>query len=872
MNHLSLKQNTNHLFLVAVIVGIMLSAFFLTSTMSGLPSLDSFASSASPTHSPSISPINSSSPGLSPSPGPDGNGVSGGNGSSPSPSGEVNGTKPGNSDNSSASCNGGKPELLVEGGPNGYETVLEIFGKTQTSYIRTGVGEIYQTHVWAIDPAAEVTSYDGSFISQELPQYSSKSQGSVTIKLVGTWNGFTPSLLYSNKISLGQTLPTQFYPSQNIFKVLSQFNGAYDDEYTHYVFNEEMLRTTPVVSDTSAIYLGVPDSLKSSLQEILGRIDLAHASSDYDKITLIRNYLEANYVYDLNYTRAPANQDPVHWFLFNQKRGVCANFNSAFVLLLRAEGIPSRFVGGFAIDSSADYQKVIGMQAHAWAEVKFSGIGWVEFDATGPGSIPPAPDSSVPVKNTITKISSLSPSATRGGVFSIQGSVTDFGGTPASGLTVTISLKAQKSDLAGLVCDATQTSVDGRFSLSCQVPKDVNVGNYQVVATTQGNSIYNGSESDPVLQVNAKTQISISPTDSAIVGRPFSITAQLTESDTGKPLSNSQLALSYFVDGQEKRAVGITNKDGFAVLSFGNMIKTSDNKLNFTVTFNQAGFFLASETKGQLNLVEPSQAVAPSSKPSSSPSPVIEQSSFFSSPLFFAAIIVASFSISLVAFLLYRKRKSRISQTKSVNPLPVLDPINIEAKNADNLMLRIVFPLVRPPFPDVWGVGEKFKVEFHLSRNDCPVQGALEVQFGNQPTEKLSTDENGVAQFDIQGSAKGTYLLTAKYVQSVVSDLIASRNLRIVDYTEEVVSIFKETFEFEKTKGAPISQKTTPREFENALLKTFSFESNTPLENLVSIFEVADYSLYNLGRTEYEKMYLASISVKEAPMGTLRCD
>jgi transglutaminase-like putative cysteine protease len=871
MNRLSLKQNTNHLFLVAVIVAIMLSAFFLTSTMSGLPSLDSIASS-SLTPAPSISPINSSSPCLSPSPGPDGNGVSGGNGSSPSPSGEANETKPGNSDNSSASCNGGKPELLVEGGPNGYETLLEIFGKTQTGYIRTGVGEIYRTSVWVIDPAAEVTSYDGSFISQELSQCSSKSQGSVTIKLVGTWSGFTPALLYSNRISLGQTLPTQFYPSQNIFKVLSTFNGAYDDEYTHYMFNEELLRTTPVVSDASALYLGVPDSLKSNLQEILGRIDLAHATSDYERITLIRDYLRANYVYDLNYTHAPANQDPVQWFLFNQKRGVCANFNSAFVLLLRAADIPSRFVGGFSIDPSADYQKVIGMQAHAWAEVKFNNLGWVEFDATGSGSLPNAPDSPVPVKNTITKITILSPSAIRGGVFSIQGSVTDFSGAPASGLTVAISLKAQKSDLAGLVCDSTQTSTDGHFSLSCQVPKDVNVGNYQVIATTQGNSIYNGSESDPVLQVNAKTQINISPFDSAVAGRPFSITAQLTENDTGKPLSNSQLTLSYFVNGEEKRVVATTNKDGFAGLSFGNMIKTSDNKLNFTVTFNQAGFFLASETKGQLNIVEPSQSVTPTYEPSSSPSPVIEQSSFFSSPLFFAAIIATSFSVSLVAFILYRKRKSRISQTNSVNPVPVLVPINVEAKNADNLMLRIVFPLVRPPFPDVWGVGEKFRVEFHLSRNDCPVQGALDVQFDNQPIEKLSTDENGVAQFDIQGSAKGTYLLTAKYVQSGVSDLTARRNLRIVDYTEEVVSIFKETFEFEKTKGAPISQKTTPREFENTLLKTFSFESNAPLENLVSIFEVADYSLYNLGRTEYEKMYLASISVKEAPMGNLRCD
>ncbi|MDQ3229204.1 MAG: DUF3488 and transglutaminase-like domain-containing protein [Pseudomonadota bacterium] len=72
-------------------------------------------------------------------------------------------------------------------------------------------------------------------------------------------------------------------------------------------------------------------------------------------------------------------------FLFDQKRGYCEHFSSAFVVLMRAAGIPARvvtgYVGGYR-NPIGDYWIVRNSDAHAWAEVWLQGRGWVRVDPT----------------------------------------------------------------------------------------------------------------------------------------------------------------------------------------------------------------------------------------------------------------------------------------------------------------------------------------------------------------------------------------------------------------------------------------------------------------------------------------------------------
>ena len=72
-------------------------------------------------------------------------------------------------------------------------------------------------------------------------------------------------------------------------------------------------------------------------------------------------------------------------FLFEWKRGFCEHFSSAYVVLMRAAGIPARvdtgYVGGYR-NPVGGYWIVSNMDAHAWAEVWLEGRGWVRVDPT----------------------------------------------------------------------------------------------------------------------------------------------------------------------------------------------------------------------------------------------------------------------------------------------------------------------------------------------------------------------------------------------------------------------------------------------------------------------------------------------------------
>src|SRR5690606_27206788 len=80
-----------------------------------------------------------------------------------------------------------------------------------------------------------------------------------------------------------------------------------------------------------------------------------------------------------------AGRHSVDEFLFDQQEGFCEHFSSAFVVLMRAAGIPSRvvtgYVGGYR-NPLGDYWLVRRSDAHAWAEVWLEGEGWRRVDPT----------------------------------------------------------------------------------------------------------------------------------------------------------------------------------------------------------------------------------------------------------------------------------------------------------------------------------------------------------------------------------------------------------------------------------------------------------------------------------------------------------
>ena len=107
------------------------------------------------------------------------------------------------------------------------------------------------------------------------------------------------------------------------------------------------------------------------------------ADADAAIVNRALGWVRAEFGYTL--TTPLLGRHAVDEFLFEQKQGFCEHFSSAFVVLMRAAGIPSRvvtgYVGGYR-NPFGDYWIVRNSDAHAWAEVWLPGRGWVRVDPT----------------------------------------------------------------------------------------------------------------------------------------------------------------------------------------------------------------------------------------------------------------------------------------------------------------------------------------------------------------------------------------------------------------------------------------------------------------------------------------------------------
>ena len=136
--------------------------------------------------------------------------------------------------------------------------------------------------------------------------------------------------------------------------------------------------------DELLVHLEVPESVTERTRELAERLTEG-ATTDYDRGLAIEQYLR-QYTYDLEVPEPPADIDDVaDYFLFDLQRGYCDYYATAFVVLARLSGLPTRFATGFA---AGQWNPVDGVfiitegDAHSWPEVYFPEAGWVPFEPT----------------------------------------------------------------------------------------------------------------------------------------------------------------------------------------------------------------------------------------------------------------------------------------------------------------------------------------------------------------------------------------------------------------------------------------------------------------------------------------------------------
>jgi transglutaminase-like putative cysteine protease len=137
----------------------------------------------------------------------------------------------------------------------------------------------------------------------------------------------------------------------------------------------------------------LPDALRRSVLSLpaefnprtvqLAREWRSAATDDRAYIERVLAWFNDEHAYSI--TAPPLGRHTADEFLFDTRVGYCEHFSSAFVILMRAAGIPSRVVTGYTggvPNRVGGYWVVRQMDAHAWAEVWLPGEGWVRVDPT----------------------------------------------------------------------------------------------------------------------------------------------------------------------------------------------------------------------------------------------------------------------------------------------------------------------------------------------------------------------------------------------------------------------------------------------------------------------------------------------------------
>ena len=305
-------------------------------------------------------------------------------------------------------------------------TQFLVEGARHTRLLRTATGDTYAERRWTqVDPAVISAPAGADIPAATRAMITGEGAGAVTVKTKSAGERSHGDLLVGPSAAAlsSQAEHIFVYPAEE-FEVLDAgivpvpaltqqlglggqwqpFSGTFQTDQPAtsnqtlsvvLEFAEGDLVGAAPVNDT--VYLETPATLPPRIRLLSKEITDAHAGP-YAKALALAQYLTAEYSH-LPPTsgeaplQPPVDVDPVDWFLFEHRAGRVSSFTSAFVILSRYAGVPSRVVSGWAIVPTADQQPVSPGQAHQWVEIALQGVGWVTFDLipkdlTGPSAAP----------------------------------------------------------------------------------------------------------------------------------------------------------------------------------------------------------------------------------------------------------------------------------------------------------------------------------------------------------------------------------------------------------------------------------------------------------------------------------------------------
>ena len=193
-------------------------------------------------------------------------------------------------------------------------------------------------------------------------------------------------LLYFN--TQGE-LYTQDFPPSGPHYILR--TRIFDREREDFDWNMEVLLTYAAASrdkeyeDILLRNSAVSDTVEPFVRELAEELT-ADCDNAYAKALAIEKWLGENCEYTKTPGQVPEDRDFVSYFL-ETREGYCTYFASAMTIMARLAGLPARYVTGYGLKQADRRTDTVSYTAtnataHAWSQVYFYGVGWVDFDPT----------------------------------------------------------------------------------------------------------------------------------------------------------------------------------------------------------------------------------------------------------------------------------------------------------------------------------------------------------------------------------------------------------------------------------------------------------------------------------------------------------
>ena len=272
------------------------------------------------------------------------------------------------------------------------EIVLRIWDTLASPYLRAAAYEKYVAGIWKLPATAKKKLYPARYrVDYAVFETEDSVAAAPNVKSVwvqATLDNFGFMFAAPNAVGVAsKNADSLDYYSTNIF---AGANGTRSDWYYYVPDSAETLAITAAKANVDSAFLRIPNNEKELLDTIvsamtLPALDSAFAPSQFavQNLKIIERYFIQNFKY--SYVVPQKNSNPLARFWKN-KEGYCEYYATLATLLLRHQGIPARYVTGFARPEHVEGRPYVTFRrrhSHAWVEV-FIERKWYIFDPTPP--------------------------------------------------------------------------------------------------------------------------------------------------------------------------------------------------------------------------------------------------------------------------------------------------------------------------------------------------------------------------------------------------------------------------------------------------------------------------------------------------------